>query len=133
MDRTGRWQLRLTLAVQSANPKHVADSRGVVLFEEGLATQVTAKDFAGTWEYLYNGRAYHRTYRADGSADLRTKEGVAPTFRRARWRVEDGLMILDVPEDDGTWVAETHLLRDAKTLIFANQPYANAKRIGDGE
>ena len=133
MDRSGRWQLRLTLAVQSANPKHAADARGVVLFEQGLATQATAKDFTGTWEYLYNGRPYYRTYRADGSADLRTKEGVAETFRTARWRVEDGLMILDVPEDDGTWVAETHVLRDAKTLIFANQPYANAKRIGDGK
>lgn len=130
VDRPGRWTLRLHLVPKSANPAQRANSRGVVLFEEGMATAATATDFAGVWEYLYNGRTYHRTYHPDGTAELVTKEGSAPTFRAAHWRVEDGQMILDVPEDDGTWVAETHLLRDAKTLIFANQPYQNARRIG---
>lgn len=127
--RSGHWILRLKLNAQSANPAQEATARGVVLFDEGMVTEATAEQFAGTWEYLYNGRVYHRTYHLDGTAELVTKEGSAETFRAAKWRVEDGCMILDVPEVDGTWVAETHFLRDSNTLIFANQPYQNAKRI----
>ncbi len=130
VDRSGRWTLRLRLAPKSANPSQNAISRGVVLFEEGMATAATVADFAGVWEYLYNGRTYRRTYFPDGTAEMRIQGWSASTFRAAHWRVEDGRMILDVPEDDGNWVAETHLLRDANTLIFANQPYQNARRIG---
>lgn len=126
----GRWTLRLRLASQFANPAHKEDARGLLLFEEGLSTLAAPEDFAGVWEYLYNGRPYHRTYHLDGSAELVTKEGSAKTFHAARWRVENGIMLLDVPEENGTWVTETHLLRDSNTLIFANQPYQNARRIG---
>jgi hypothetical protein len=125
----GRWVLRLRVSAHTDQHARPADSHGLVLFEEGMATTATTADFAGTWEYLFNGRTYRRTYYPDGRAELVTKEGSALTFQAARWRVEDGVMVLDVPEEGGIRVSETHLLRDAQTLIFANQPYQNATRV----
>lgn len=124
--RRGVWTLRLH--VKAGNGKS-ADSSGVILMEEGLALNASKKDFLGTWEYLHDGVTYHRTFLEDGTARM-TLGGVEnPRFSKGRWKVENGILRMDVVDFKGILLHEEHLLRNSDTLIFTNQPYRDARRV----
>lgn len=132
--KRGRWTLRATLNTMERRDHTLTQnlpvhSVGIMQFEEGLVTQATAEDFLGTWRYHHEGRQFERTFFPDGSLQLTINgEPSSGPLSRQRWFIENGRLL--IPIQFGSTVAyEVHLLRDAETLIFASNPYANAKKI----
>lgn len=131
MPEGGRWTLTVTCRPWMFTGKPtsgLADSRGILLFESGLALSATEKDFVGRWEYPHNGRLYVREFRADGTARLtETKANQAPIVQDANWVSKDGVLIINFTVSK---IVEHHILRDSDTLLFVDCPYRNARRIG---
>lgn len=128
----GRWTLTVTCRpwmYAGKTTADLADSRGILLFESGLALSATEKDFVGRWEYSHNGGMYVRDFNADGSATLtETRAKKQPVVQDARWACKDGVLVIDFTVSK---ITEHHILRDADTLLFVDCPYRNARRIGD--
>lgn len=124
----GRWTLRMKASCD-AGSGDTADSRGVVLIEDGLAVEASPADFLGTWEYLHDGKAYQRTFLPDGTAKLVIDGKPYTTYDGSRWEVVEGCLVLSVRNGDHGWIQERHLLRDRNTLVFVNCPYRDAVRL----
>lgn len=124
----GVWKLRLNMRGE-ANLPDPLDSRGVLLLEDGLAVDAKASDFIGTWEYLHDGKVYHRTFRDDGSAEISIDGKTYLRFGSNSWTIENGCLLLKAYESQGTPILERHLLRNKGTMIFVNCPYRDAVRI----
>jgi hypothetical protein len=126
--RNGRWVLRMTMDSLPRTHPNVAPvaSDGVLLFEEGLVSEATEKDFTGRWGYRYDGHHWVREFRADGSSSIfMDGDLIEDSFVGSRWAVKDGVMRVTLPERNAY---DEHVLRDRNTLIFKCQPYENARR-----
>lgn len=135
--RHGRWTLRVVLQVLPLDPDRDLMTRpifsvGTLLFEEGLVTEATAKDFIGSWAYNYDGKKFQRHFYADGTMNMTSGGVLLPKegnpFSKSRWWVDGGVLHLTLPRRG---VEEEHVLRDHDTMIFVKNPYENAKRVGN--
>lgn len=131
----GRWTLHATVKPYPrvdamAAYKGPVESQGILQFEEGLVSKATKEDFIGRWGYHHLGARYVREFHADGTV-LLTKDG-APykeAFVDSHWEMDDGVLKVWIPDQNAF---ESHVLRDADTLIFTSNPYDNAgKLIGE--
>lgn len=126
--RSGRWTLhaRISAPLFPNVAKGPILSNGVLQFEEGLVTSATESDFVGRWHYRFLGLDHVREFFADGTMRY-TRNGKQPkqNFVGSRWTVENGILLLTVPE---LGQVEKHALRDPDTLIFISNGYENAKR-----
>ncbi|MCU0795989.1 MAG: FecR family protein [Akkermansiaceae bacterium] len=132
--KRGVWTVQATLenlplAEDRDLESHPIGSIGIMLFEEGLVSSATEKDFVGTWDYNYDGLRYQRHFHADGTITMsingRLITGKEDYFSDSRWWVNQGILHLSIPK---LGLNELHVLRDADTLIFVNNPYENATR-----
>lgn len=125
----GRWALVMDAYCEGAQvkPPRPAESQGVVSFEEGLSLTADAKRFAGRWRYSHNGSDFVREFLADGTARLSIngKPYLEGGYDAARYTVDGGVLTLKFANG---MPAETHMLRDDRTLIFLNRPYRAARR-----
>lgn len=125
---SARWTLTVTCRPWPPTvprTSRLADSRGILLFESGLALSATEEDFVGQWEYSHSGALFVRDFKPDGTATL-TRDGEPwRGFDGARWSCRDGVLHLVLP---AAGVTEDHILRDSATLLFVNTPYRNARR-----
>jgi hypothetical protein len=130
----GRWSVRATLqskprGVAMANSRVPIQSVGVLQFEEGLVNRAQPSDFIGTWTYHYGGVKYDRRIFPDGTIRLYREGKLEPhSLAASTWSVESGVLHVVIPEINGI---EDHVLRDAKTMIFVNRPYENAKKVAE--
>jgi hypothetical protein len=128
MYRQGKWELRVSARMAPMN----GSAAGTILFEEGLVFRAAPQDFIGTWEYLHDGQVFQRTFNEDGSARLTVDGKLYSLYADSRWHIEDGSLVLEVRDGNGSRIQETHILRNADTLIFTNRPYRNAVRVQTG-
>lgn len=124
--RRGRWTVKADLRLLDGTKGPVS---GILQFEEGLVSAATAEDFIGTWRYYFNGVEHKRRFMPDGTIRF-YKNGILATenFVNGRWKVENGVLYQSAPE---IGLVEEHVLRNAGTLIFVNQPYDNAVKVPD--
>lgn len=126
----GRWTLHARGT--PLPPLDTASSmiRGVLMFENEFAVNATPADFIGRWNYKYGNASYIREFHEDGHVSLYEsgRESNHEYFANSRWTLENGLMKVHLPS---VRVNEYHILRDAKTMLFMNQPYENAVKIED--
>lgn len=119
----GKWMLKVRFTPLLDDSGREMDTQGTLLFEEGLAFKATTEDFIGRWQYTHDGNNWERHIHPDKTIDL-YKNGVLQSgFKKSQWLVENGIMKVEVPDIKEF---ETHLLRDAKTMIFINKNYRNA-------
>ncbi|MEK7952001.1 FecR domain-containing protein [Luteolibacter soli] len=131
----GRWTIKArieTISREGGNLAHAdvpIGSRGILQFEEGLVTGAGPEQFIGRWAYRHMGTAFVREFHPDGSVSLE-QNGVKDEgyWVDSRWEVKDGVLNVSIPKRG---LAERHVLRDAKTLIFASNPYENAVKESD--
>jgi hypothetical protein len=125
-----RWTLEVTCRpwIPKSEQVRFADSRGILLFESGLALSATESDFVGRWEYSHSGSLYVREFKSDGTATLTINGAPWAGFDGSRWSCRDGVLHLDL----ASGVTENHTLRDSATLLFVNTPYRNARRLPAG-
>ena len=129
--RRGRWILSIDARIDAeGSPGDSRESSGIVIFEEGMASDAVSEDFIGTWEYLHDGKLFQRSFLEDGSSTLTINGEPYGGFDGSHWRVEQGNLILKLRDESGLWFEETHCLRNPETLIFINRPYRNAQRLG---
>lgn len=120
--RRGEWTLRAWPSEMRGD----ARSEGILMLEDASVAEASMEDFVGVWEYVHDGVVYRRTFREDGTCLLQFDGRPTPYFENARWGVREG--ILEV-RFDASETVERHLLRDADSLVFINQPYRNARRV----
>lgn len=120
--RRGKWVLR----AWPGEMEEGASSEGILMLEDASVTEARAEDFVGVWEYVHDGVVYRRSFHEDGTCLLEFDGEPTPYFENARWEVRGG--ILEV-RFDASEMVERHMLRDAGSLVFINQPYRNARRV----
>lgn len=124
--KKGNWELKVQIKPIGDDPSQKINTKGTLLFEEGLAFKATSQDFIGCWRYTHDGGTWERHINSNGSIDLYL-DGVLKTgFTKSHWEVENGILKVWIPHK---LEYETHLLRDAKTMIFINKNYRNAVKI----
>lgn len=123
-----KWEMKVILSTRSYrhDPRLSVSTKGVMLFEEGLALDAKREDFIGVWQYEHDGSTWERRVHADGKIELFENGVLKPGFKSSDWFVEDGVMKVWIPHHEDY---EEHILRDKDTLIFINRPYRNAHRI----
>ena len=122
----GRWTLKVKLSpILMANQGSI-NTQGILLLEEGLAYKATAADFIGRWQYTYDGSTWERRVLKGGKIELYDNGQLKPGFQKSHWLVEDGVMKVWIPHRNAF---EDHMLRDAKTMIFIDEPYRNATKV----
>ena len=131
----GTWTVRATLgnlplAADRDIERQPISCVGIMLFEEGLVSSATDEDFLGSWKYNHDGLRYERHFHSDGTMTMtrngRLLTGSEDPFSESHWWVDHGILHLSIPR---LGIDEQHVLRDADTLIFVNQPYENATRV----
>lgn len=127
--KPGRWALVMDACCEGAGvvPPRPTSSQGVVSFEEGLSLTADAKRFVGRWRYSHDGTDFIREFLDDGTARLfiNGKPVLKSGYESARYTVADGVLTLNFTDGKP---AESHMLRDDRTLVFLNRPYRNACR-----
>ncbi|MCW1924323.1 FecR family protein [Luteolibacter arcticus] len=127
----GHWTLRVHGGLDSKPVASPDSSSGVVLLEDGLALSAAESDFTGTWEYMHDGKVFRRTFAPGGTASLTIDGEPYIGFETATWTAAEGYLHLDVPTGGSSRTDELHFLRDARTLVFVNLPYRDARRVDD--
>lgn len=129
----GRWTIRATIQAQDRTGQSIhshgqVHSEGILQFEEGFISQASEEDFIGRWTYRFGGSRFVREFHRDGTVTLeRNGEPLPTSFIDSRWTLEDGVLHVSIPQRA---TSESHVLRDQDTLIFVNNPYENARRVG---
>jgi len=131
----GRWTITARIETvnrgggELAHPEVPFQSSGILQFEEGLVTGAEMDEFVGRWSYNHVGKLFIREFKADGTVSL-LQDGkiVDDSWQGSRWWVRKGVLNVVIPNKG---VVERHVLRDAKTLIFASNPYENAVKMAD--
>ncbi len=133
--RKGTWILRITGQADDRGHEKLGSftpaSSGLLLFEGHQAVNASDDAFVGTWRYRHDGDIHERTFTADHRALYTLNGEPRPIYRRATWRVEKGILILNLKAARRGHVdkQEFHLLRNERELIFINRPYRNAEKI----
>lgn len=125
--RRGVWTVEATLTSHDEAPfgSETSWAEGILMVEDGDLRNATAADFTGTWTYRHDGADWKRVINSDGTTELYRNDQLRPSWEGATWNVSQGVLRIVVP---AMGVTETHILRDANTLIFLDQPYRNAER-----
>lgn len=134
--KKGGWKLRVEMQLRVAPGElpagFVADSAGVVLFEEVGKIQAEDRDFIGRWEYRHNGNIHQRVFHPDHTATYFLNGERHEDFDHSTWKVENNVLILKLPATGGERpedIFERHLMRNRAELIFQSLPYRNGKKI----
>lgn len=135
--RKGDWTLKLQMQVildeQLGASGVPADSIGLVLFEGDSKIRAKDEDFIGTWEYRHDGDIHRREFHSDQTATYYLNGERFPDFDGSTWHLEDNILILKLPVNEGLGrteeILERHLMRDHKELIFETLPYRNGQRV----
>jgi len=140
---TGEW-VHIASTADPASGSHRLYINGALVEQSLLLTEgsiffdrsapATQAGYIGTWEYLYSGKTYHRSFLPDGSATLSCDGSDYPVFSDSRWHLEGDTLVLDVRKSnapDSPRVRERHTLGANGELIFLDRPYPNARRIDE--
>lgn len=119
----GRWELAAEVCADGAGG--VADSRGIVTLESGLAVNATEKNFLGRWVYSNDGDTCMREFLPGGVMRMTFNGRPYAGAEGSRYTVDNGILTVRTASEGHL---ERHMLRDDGTLLFINRPYRNARR-----
>lgn len=122
-----KWTIVATIQIAPREPKDTSlsvETNGIMQLVEDVPANTTKEAFVGSWEYMHNGKKFIRHFFADGSMSFEINGNKGRSENK--WEIVENRLRLHFPHEN---YYEDHLLLDSNTLIFTNQPYANAVKV----